>query len=313
MNQITSLAAPEPAVSLLTAFGGEQPPAPEWFRRAVLLEPERTFVSVDGAKIELLAWGPRERPGLLFLHGHAAHADVWRCIAPFFADSFRVGALSWSGMGRSDWRTNYDIDQQIAEMLQGAAALGLFAASVAPVVIAHSAGAKPALIAAADHGKRLGGLIVADCGLLGPLPHRRNAERRRSHRIYSTLPQALERFRFGPIQPCENLYIVDRIARDSLQQVEGGWTWRFDPDLWPWTASEEAWRALAHPKCRLALLVGEHSSVIARQGIRSLRNQAPPGTPYIVLPEAHHHLMVDQPLAFVAAIRAILAGWGIAA
>jgi hypothetical protein len=31
-----------------------------------------------------------------------------------------------------------------------------------------------------------------------------------------------------------------------------------------------------------------------------------------VLPEAHHHLMVDQPLAFVTAIRAILAGWGIA-
>jgi pimeloyl-ACP methyl ester carboxylesterase len=52
--------------------------------------------------------------------------------------------------------------------------------------------------------------------------------------------------------------------------------------------------------------------VVNQQSADSLRNQAPPGTPYIVLPEAHHHLMVDQPLAFVTAIRAILAGWGVA-
>jgi pimeloyl-ACP methyl ester carboxylesterase len=299
--------------SLLAPLGGEPAPAPEWFRRALALEPERSFVGVDGANIELLAWGARGRPGLLFLHGHAAHADVWRFIAPFFAGYFRVGALSWSGMGRSDWRADYHVDHWVAELMGGAAALCLFDAPIAPVVVAHSAGAKPALIAAAQHGDRLSGLIVADSGVSGPLPpaHRQKAHRRRSHRIYPTLPQALNRFRFGPIQPCENLYIADRIARDSLKQVEGGWTWRFDPGLWAWMASDEAWSALANPECRLALLVGEQSAV-ARKSADALRNQAPPGTPYIVLPEARHHLMVDQPLAFVTAVRAILAGWGIA-
>jgi hypothetical protein len=28
------------------------------------------------------------------------------------------------------------------------------------------------------------------------------------------------------------------------------------------------------------------------------------------VPEAHHHVPIDQPLALVAAIRAVLAGWG---
>ncbi|MEA3182592.1 MAG: hypothetical protein QOI59_6115 [Gammaproteobacteria bacterium] len=305
--------ADEAVPALLARFGGEPPPAPEWFRRALALEAQRSFVGIDGANIELLAWGARGRPGLLFLHGHAAHADVWRFIAPFFAGNFRVGALSWSGMGRSDWRADYHIDHWVAELMGGAAALGLFDAPIAPVVVAHSAGAKPALITAAQHGDRLSGLIVADSGVsVPPPPHRQKADRRRCHRNYPTLPQALARFRFGPIQPCENFYIADRIARDSLKQVEGGWTWRFDPGIWAWLASAEAWNALANPKCRLALLVGEHSAVVTRQRADSLRNQAPPGTPYVVLPEAHHHLMVDQPLAFVTAIRAILAGWGIA-
>jgi pimeloyl-ACP methyl ester carboxylesterase len=34
-----------------------------------------------------------------------------------------------------------------------------------------------------------------------------------------------------------------------------------------------------------------------------------PGAPYIEIPEADHHVMIDQPLAFVAALRALLAAW----
>jgi hypothetical protein len=29
----------------------------------------------------------------------------------------------------------------------------------------------------------------------------------------------------------------------------------------------------------------------------------------VVVPEARHHLMLDQPLALVAALRGLLAGW----
>ena len=31
--------------------------------------------------------------------------------------------------------------------------------------------------------------------------------------------------------------------------------------------------------------------------------------PMIAVPEAHHHLFLDQPLAFVVALRALLAAW----
>ena len=35
----------------------------------------------------------------------------------------------------------------------------------------------------------------------------------------------------------------------------------------------------------------------------------PPGMIEIEIPDAHHHIMIDQPLALVAALRALLAVW----
>jgi pimeloyl-ACP methyl ester carboxylesterase len=40
-----------------------------------------------------------------------------------------------------------------------------------------------------------------------------------------------------------------------------------------------------------------------------MRSIAPPGSPGIEIPDADHHLMLDQPLAFVAALRGLLAAW----
>lgn len=60
------------------------------------------------------------------------------------------------------------------------------------------------------------------------LPERTNQPPRSSN-IYLTLTQAQARFRFSPEQPCANLFAADFVARASLKQTEGGWTWRFDP------------------------------------------------------------------------------------
>ena len=36
---------------------------------------------------------------------------------------------------------------------------------------------------------------------------------------------------------------------------------------------------------------------------------APKGSPLIDIPDADHHVMIDQPLAFVAGLRGLLSGW----
>ena len=35
-----------------------------------------------------------------------------------------------------------------------------------------------------------------------------------------------------------------------------------------------------------------------------------PNSPVIAVPTAHHHLTVEQPIAFIVALQGILAGWG---
>ena len=104
----------------LAPYAGKEPPAPAWFGQAIKHQPERGSIVVSDARIETLAWGERGKPGILFMHGNGAHADWWSYIAPFFAKDYRVGALSWSGMGGSDWRKQYTLENFVNESLAAA-------------------------------------------------------------------------------------------------------------------------------------------------------------------------------------------------
>jgi len=63
---------------------------------------------------------------LLLLHGGGAHAYWWAHIAPFFAQTHRVVAMSMAGMGNSSWRETYAIEQHARDMRAVAEAAGLF-------------------------------------------------------------------------------------------------------------------------------------------------------------------------------------------
>ena len=132
----------------------------------------------------------------------------------------------------------------------------------------------------------------------------------RPHRTYATLAEALARFRLAPEQPCENDYIVDFIARHSLKEVEGGWTWKFDPSLWTsrFSIGDTAERLRA-TKCRIAIMRGEMSVLMPPEVGEYMFALLGHAAPIIEIPQARHHVMLDQPLAFVAALRALLADW----
>jgi pimeloyl-ACP methyl ester carboxylesterase len=295
--------------SPLGAYNGERPPAPAWFEAAVAVTPEASRVTVDGSALEVLTWGEVGKPGLLFLHGNGAHAGWWRFIAPFFADTYRIAAFSWSGMGRSDHRPDYSMESFIDELFGVAAAAGL---GPKPIAIAHSFGGFVTMHAAHRFGDRLTAAIIIDT------PFRRPGEdsfgrppnaTNRPHKVYPTLAEALARFRYAPEQPSENAYITDLIARGSLIEAEGGWTWAFDPYLFTKFDAPEDRRLLTEPHCPVAYIWGELSRLLPPERVDYIRSQLPPGSPMIGIPDAHHHVMVDQPLALVAALRALLETW----
>jgi pimeloyl-ACP methyl ester carboxylesterase len=308
----------EPGEAPLVVFNGAVPPAPKWFDWAIAQAPERSFVEVLGAKIELLAWGERGKPGLILVHGNSAHADWWSFIAPYLAQDYRVAAISLSGMGASDWRDNYSFETFSQELRGAAEAAGLYEAPVKPIFIGHSFGGSQVFYAARRYPEWMRGAILIDTGFGGPPPategFRQPQMRTSPNRVYPTLEAALARFRFMPPQSCENTFIADFIARRSLKRapLKGGgegWTWRFDPQLWSkLDRTAMASLALEPSATPLVQIFGENSRLMG-QPRHSDPDNLLSGISKMIIPDSEHHIMVDQPLALVSAIRALLIGW----
>ena len=307
----------------LAEFKGAEPPAPAWFKAAVALEPERTFVESLGTKLEVLTWGEVGKPGLLFVHGNSAHADWWSFIAPFFAEDYRVAAMSLAGMGASDWRDRYAFSDFAEDAEAVARATGLYEGGQKPIYIGHSFGGGQVFFAAVAKPERMHAAIMVDTGF-GPPPEemaKRLAQMEtvrniptadRPSRVYPTLEAALARFRLMPPQPAGNAYIADFIARRSLKEVDGGLTWRFDPNMWAKLNRELDMRGQAPApeavKTPMVHIYGAKSRIVEHRKAGA-PSPFPAGMTEIEIPDAHHHIMIDQPLALVSALRALLSVW----
>ena len=298
----------------LAGFHGEKPPAPDWFRRAIACAPERTFVEVEGARLECLAWGERGRPGLVFLHGGAAHADWWSFIAPFFAGTHRVVAPTFSGMGRSDWRKAYAFDQFVREARSTGRAAGAFDVGP-PMIVGHSFGGRIAMGFARDFGNELKAAVMVDPPFFAPQNMKPGSPpRTKALRVQPSLGAVVARFRLMPPQPCEHLFILDHIGRTSAREAvdsEGtqGWALCFDPHFWEKFKQVDPAPIAAAARCPLALMRGDRSQLFRDADAAYLMSFLKAGSPHVVIPEAEHHVMIDQPLAFVAALRALFGAW----
>jgi len=295
----------------LAALDGAPPPAPQWFKGVLAVEPESRFVEVAGARIHYLRWGDRARPGLLLVHGNAAHAHWWDFIAPFLARDYNVAAMDLSGMGDSDWRKNgYAMETFAREELAVCEDAGMFKLDEPPVIVGHSFGGFVTMLTGGLFGDRLAGVVIVDSPV-NP-PDRPGGPPKRAikpHNVYPSLAAAMARFRLMPPQTSENLYLVDWVARNSLKEVAGGFTWKFDPAIWQRFSIGDTAERLRATRCRIAVFRGEHSVLLPPQIGEYMFNLLGRSAPMVEIPQAQHHIMLDQPLALVAALRALLADW----
>ncbi len=281
---------------------------PNWFVQALATSPTGGTVTVAGCPIHFLCWGESDAPGLMLVHGGAAHAHWWSFLAPLLAADWRVVALDLSGHGDSGRRDGYSHEIWAAEVV---AVAEQAAFPGPPVIVGHSLGGLVTIQTAADHCDVIAGAILVDAPVRRPDPESEEGTRGRAFRspgTYPTLEDALEHFHLIPPQPAEHAFIIDHIARWSLLHTEAGWTWKFDPAVFA-HALVSMWDRLGSVRCRLALLRGEHSVVVPPDTAADMYEHMGRRAPVISIPEAHHHLMLDQPLAFVTALRALLQDW----
>jgi pimeloyl-ACP methyl ester carboxylesterase len=282
------------------------PSIPDWFFEAVETDYATRSVEVDECDVVYQLWGDAGKPGILLIHGMNAHSHWWDFIAPQLLDGYRVAAMNLTGMGDSDYRYEYDgatYAQEIRAVCDDAG----FDERVA--LVAHSFGGYMAVKAAGLFPDRFGALVLVDSGIRHPdepVPDRPAMGGRA--KVYPDRETALGRFRVQPPQSCENAYILEYIARHSLMPVDGGWAWKFDEDL-PSTLKDvertpDDYRRLEVPT---GLIYGGESELFSARTEAYMRELIPQDFPAVALPDAQHHLFLDQPLAFVAELRKMLA------
>src|ERR1700757_1117975 len=289
-------------------------PAPDWFRWAISHPGQSQFVTVAGCPIHYLVWAHTParlcQRGLLFVHGGGAHSHWWSYIAPYFTRDFRVAAIDLSGMGDSGWRAHYTSERRAEEIRAVIAAAQL---GERPFVIGHSFGGFMTMKVASQYGDMLGGAVIVDSPIHSPEEEARHPLTRPpvgNRRVYETFDAALARFRLMPEQPCDNPYIVEFIGRHSLRRVEAGWVWKFDSEAMGSRRFGEPFREyLRAVSCRAALIFGEKSALVAHETASYMPSLMGPRAPVVEVPEARHHVMQDQPLGFVAALRMLLDTW----
>ena len=289
--------------------------APFWFDRALATPSESAEVEVEGVAIQFETWGEAGKPGIALVHGSNAHLEWWRFVAPFLADQFRVVALDSSGNGNSGWRKRYT-GEVLAREVQAvceAAELG-----ENPIIAGHSFGGFTALETAHYYGSNLAGVIFLDFTVApteqylewGMRSEREGVKPKRQTRVYEDKGEALQRFRYLPEQPVIHPEVRDYIATKSLRQVEGGWTWKFDPSLFDHLEMGiDQLEKFAALECRSAVILGEESADEGAFFADYMLQITNGKLPVLKIPGTHHHLMFDEPIAVAMAIKALCLDW----
>ena len=275
---------------------------PEWFVQAIATTPEHREVEVEGARVHYRVWGDRALPGLVLVHGGAAHSGWWDHIAPQL-HSHRVVALDLTGHGDSGRRDAYDMKLWAREVVAVAEAEELDR----PVVLGHSLGGWVALTVGVESPDAVAAVAVIDSPIdRQPPEDERLRDRKRPHRSYPTAGEAMARFRTIPTQDVLLPYVLEHIARGSLRHDSDGWRWKFDPNFWgtrPLLLQllPQLTGPVALFRCEKGLVTQEMATEMAALVDGHL--------PVVDLPDAGHHPMLDRPLTLVAGVRTLLAVW----
>lgn len=281
---------------------------PAWFTEALAAPVTERRVSVDGISIAYRLWGGDAGRGIVLVHGGGAHSHWWDHIGPLLAQGRRVAALDLSGNGDSGRREVYGFDAWSREIMAVAADAG-FGESPddRPVVIGHSLGGLVTLRLAALFGSGIEGAVIIDSPLRDEAPEERAARRQRTFRelrVYPDRESIMARFRPVPDQPVLG-YIAAHVAATSIRPTDGGWTWKWDQRVF---GREEPRAPLARVDCRVALFRAQHGIMSAEMSA-VMYDRLGRVAPVVEIPAAGHHVMLDQPVALVAALRTLLTDW----
>ena len=274
---------------------------PAWFSRAITATPDTLDVYRDGRSIRVYRWGdPAGRP-LVLLHGFGANAHWWDHIAPqLVGDGLQVAAIDLAGHGASGYSEEYTLSGWAADVEE----VCRYLSPMKPLLVGHSAGGRVAWKAAELHGADLLAVVSVD----GPLPPP-------AHSPTDPFPVGDD----GKVTA--STVTGTRLSADSARNPTSRWccpmccstspSGRCDQlpmdgpgRTTPRSINDADEEIVARPLgCPLFMVIAENGRTSFAAA--SLVRREVPQMSMLTIPEAGHHIMLDQPLALVSVLRLI--------
>ena len=262
-------------------------------------------VYVNGLRLHFLESGPSGAPPICFLHGGAAHAHWFDAVTPAFSDRFHVVSLDQRGHGESAWAEPpaYGTEDFTRDLVGLMDVLGW----ARMIVVGHSMGGHNAMTFAAWHPERVSRLVIVDSRPAIPADRLdwMHARGRRAPRLHPDPDAAVRAFRLLPRETVAAADVLAHLARMGFVERGGGWTYRFDPACNGSRRPVDAWPLLARIVAPTLIVRGERSPVLPREMAARMRAAIPLAT-LVEIPGAYHHLVLDDPAAFVHVLDAFL-------
>ena len=263
-------------------------------------------VDVNGLRLHFLESGPSGTPPICFLHGGAAHAHWFDAVTPAFTDRFHVVSLDQRGHGESAWAEPpaYGTEDFTGDLVGLMDVLGW----ARMIVVGHSMGGHNAMTFAAWHPERVAALVIVDSRPAIPAERLTvmHARGRRIPRVHPSEDAAVQSFRLLPRETVADRALLAHVARAGLMRRDGGWAWRFDPATHGARQPVDAWPLLPRITAPTLITRAALSPVLTQDMAERLRASVPRAS-LVTIPGAYHHLTLDRPAEFSAALSTFLA------
>ncbi len=256
----------------------------------------RSRFSTTHPRLHFLEWNPTASRTLVLLHGNSANAWWWQWVAKELPNDLRLLAVDMRGHGDSEWvkppaYKPHDYADDLANFIRAEVQ------GDRPIVVGHSMGGVVTLAFAGRHAALARGIIVVDTAVVSSRGRDRFLHRLKALPtvVYPDLETAKTRFRLMPNEGEIHEDRVLAIAEKSLMPAEsGGYTLKFDRESFfggDGLHVMETIRALRIP----TLLVRAEKSRIMTQESSEAAAASNPHTRLVVIPDAHHHVILEKP------------------
>lgn len=287
----------------------------------VAVRPSRTQLeTVRGLSYRLRCWGPPEGPLLLCLHGHRDCSATFQFMIDAMREDWRIVAPDWRGHGGTDWAPQgYHYQDYLADL---DAIVDLISPDRPVAILGHSLGGNIASVFAGVRPERVAriasidGFGLRDRAAADMPDHLRSWldswRKKPSSRVYAHIGAMADRLCAANSHLAPSMALF--LAREMAREVEGGFTWSFDPAhqrsfaalyrVDEWAA---CWSRVVAPVLWIA--AGDRFARLPRAGEGGFdwRMSHFPSAESVQIPETGHNIHHDAPEELARVVEAFFA------